>query len=282
MKKLKNVSFLIFPDNREKPISFKINAGLLKVFGIIFSAFFIVNILFAVFYGNVLSKVIFIKNLEDRNAHLEQENVYKDEYLKTQKQILSAQNKIKTILGVYEREEKAPVVKEKSFKKEELISEKDIENYLKSIKLRRNMEFLKTKDDIKKQKLLYESIPNILPVDGWITRGFDTSYSIGKPRHYGIDIAASMGSPIKASAPGMVLIAGWRKDYGNFIELDHGFGFKTRYGHCSRLAVKRGDYVSKGMIIGFLGNTGMSTAPHLHFEVVRNGVSDDPLKYLAR
>ena len=94
--------------------------------------------------------------------------------------------------------------------------------------------------------------------------------------HKGVDIGASYGSPIYAVADGMVAFAGRAGGYGNFVKLAHARGLETGYGHMSRMAVARGTHVARGQVIGYVGSTGMSTGPHLHWEVWRDGVSVDP------
>jgi murein DD-endopeptidase MepM/ murein hydrolase activator NlpD len=98
--------------------------------------------------------------------------------------------------------------------------------------------------------------------------------------HNGLDLAHSMGSPIFATERGRVLWSGMAGEYGNLVIIDHGGGFSSRYGHLSLCSVKNGDYVEKGSIIGFLGSTGRSTGPHLHFELRINNETINPLKIL--
>lgn len=101
-----------------------------------------------------------------------------------------------------------------------------------------------------------------------------------KSNHTGIDIRASMGSNIYATASGKVVTAGWNTAYGNMIIIDHGNGITSLYGHASKLVVKVGDTVNQGDIIMKAGSTGYSTGPHLHFEVRKNGTPQDPKNYL--
>jgi len=117
----------------------------------------------------------------------------------------------------------------------------------------------------------------IWPVDGPITSGY--GYRWGS-LHEGIDIAVPEGTPIRAAAAGTVIIAAYTGGYGNYTCVDHGGGLSTCYGHQSSFAVSVGDSVGQGDIIGYSGNTGHSTGPHLHFEVRINGASTDPLGYL--
>jgi murein DD-endopeptidase MepM/ murein hydrolase activator NlpD len=98
--------------------------------------------------------------------------------------------------------------------------------------------------------------------------------------HQGVDIAAPMGSPIRSAANGTVIRAGTAEDYGNYIEIAHGFGVVTRYAHAQKLLVKLGTKVSKGDLIGLVGSTGRTTGPHLHYEVEVGGRKVDPSNFI--
>jgi murein DD-endopeptidase MepM/ murein hydrolase activator NlpD len=118
----------------------------------------------------------------------------------------------------------------------------------------------------------------IWPVLGPVTSPFGWRWG---RMHEGIDIAASAGTPIRAAAAGTVIHAGWLGGYGNLTVIDHGGGVATAYGHQSSLAAGSGAFVAQGQVIGYIGSTGHSTGPHLHFEVRVNGVPQDPLGYLS-
>lgn len=98
--------------------------------------------------------------------------------------------------------------------------------------------------------------------------------------HRGMDIAAAYGSPIKAADGGTVTFAGYKGSYGNMVEINHGNGYRTRYAHCSSIKVRVGQKVAKGQHISNVGNSGRSTGPHLHLEVLKNGVHQNPNKYV--
>ena len=115
------------------------------------------------------------------------------------------------------------------------------------------------------------------PTSGQITSGFGPRWG---RMHQGLDVAAPTGRPITAAKSGKVIVAGWSGGYGNLVVIDHGGGLSTAYAHQSRIAVKVGDPVTQGGLIGYIGSTGHSTGPHLHFEVRVNGVARDPLPYL--
>jgi murein DD-endopeptidase MepM/ murein hydrolase activator NlpD len=99
--------------------------------------------------------------------------------------------------------------------------------------------------------------------------------------HTGLDFQAEPGSAILAAAGGVVVASEWHAAYGNMVEVDHGNDLITRYGHASRLLVKKGDIVKRGQRIADVGSTGRSTGPHLHFEVLVQGVPQNPQKFLA-
>lgn len=126
------------------------------------------------------------------------------------------------------------------------------------------------------------SLPTILPVRGLITAGFGnrTSPFTGKREfHEGLDIAAPYGTPIVATADGVVTFAGPLVAYGNVVFIDHGRGFATFYGHNSSNRVREGQRVHRGDIIAYIGTSGRTTGPHVHYEVHVKGVITNPLKY---
>ncbi len=98
--------------------------------------------------------------------------------------------------------------------------------------------------------------------------------------HYGLDIAASYGSKIESADAGTISFSGYKGSFGYMVEIDHGNGYKTRYAHASKLHVKKGDKVYKGQHIANVGNSGRSTGPHLHFEVLKNGVNQNPSNFV--
>jgi len=139
---------------------------------------------------------------------------------------------------------------------------------------------------VSKEKML-ASIPNIQPIanrdlertaSGWGYR-IHPIYKIRK-FHYGIDFTAPTGTEVYSTGNGVVKkVENSRRGYGNAIYIDHGYGIETIYGHLNDFNVKQGQKVKRGDIIGFVGNTGLSTAPHLHYEVIRNDEKVNPINY---
>jgi murein DD-endopeptidase MepM/ murein hydrolase activator NlpD len=133
------------------------------------------------------------------------------------------------------------------------------------------------------QSQLLSCTPSIAPVRGILTDGFGgrSDPFTGEPgTHTAIDISSAVGQPVRAPADGIVVKAEWANGYGNVVYLSHGYGYSTRYGHLSGYAVRPGQRVHRGDIIGYVGSTGRSTGPHLHYEVRVNNNPVNPLEYI--
>lgn len=115
------------------------------------------------------------------------------------------------------------------------------------------------------------------PVQGRISSRYGPRWG---RMHHGIDLAVNTGTPVRAAARGRVSFSGWNGGYGNLVVIDHGNGIETRYAHNSRLVARVGQYVERGDLIAYSGNTGNSTGPHVHFEIRLRGQSVNPLNYL--
>ena len=136
---------------------------------------------------------------------------------------------------------------------------------------------------LKKQKSILAATPSIWPVQGWITSEFGLRSSPiggGREFHKGIDIATRMGVHVVAPADGLVSEISYDRDVGLMVKVDHGYGMTSWYGHLLRSAVKQGNMVKRGDLIGYVGNSGRSTGSHLHYSVTLNGIPVNPRKYL--
>ncbi len=144
--------------------------------------------------------------------------------------------------------------------------------------------FQEASDSLAVHSARLAATPSIMPTQGWLSSAFSSMRShpilhVARP-HEGIDVTAPMGSPIEAPAAGVVADAGWESGYGNTVTLDHGFGIVTKFAHASKVLVRTGQRVSRGQRIALVGNTGLATAPHLHYEVHVNGRPVNPLRYV--
>lgn len=127
------------------------------------------------------------------------------------------------------------------------------------------------------------SMPSIWPVVGFISSNFggrSSPFGGGGQFHKGLDISNRMGTPVLAPAQGAVILAARDGAYGNSVEINHGGGIVTKYGHMQRWAVQPGQWVKRGEIIGYIGMSGRTTGPHLHYEVRLNGVPVNPMRYI--
>lgn len=139
-------------------------------------------------------------------------------------------------------------------------------------------------DSLSAHRDMLLATPSIWPTAGVLSSRFATSryhpiYHRDLP-HEGVDISAPQGTLILASARGTVTFAGWRSGLGNTVEIDHGYGYVTVYGHASKLLVRRGERVERGELIAHVGSTGISTSSHLHYEVHVGGVAVNPMNYV--
>ncbi len=139
-------------------------------------------------------------------------------------------------------------------------------------------------DSLSSHQARYAATPSIMPTKGWLTSAFARErvhpiLHLARP-HEGIDVSAPMGAEIEAPAAGVVTDVKWVDGYGNMLTVDHGYGLVTRYAHCSKILVVRGQRVKRGQKIALIGSTGLSTGPHLHYEVWVNGKPVNPAKYV--
>ncbi|MBT3918006.1 MAG: M23 family metallopeptidase [Nitrosomonadales bacterium] len=137
-----------------------------------------------------------------------------------------------------------------------------------------------------KHSVLKETLPTLYPVEvpfnsssfGWRRDPF-----LGiRAFHAGLDFSAAQGEEIKSTGAGMVTMVAKDKSYGNFLKIKHGDGLETRYAHCSKILVKKGDIIKKNQVVALVGNTGRSTGPHLHYEIRLHGRALDPRQYLKK
>ena len=144
--------------------------------------------------------------------------------------------------------------------------------------------FAEVSDSLERHVDRYARFPSIMPTAGWLSSHFTRRrlhpiLHIARP-HEGIDVSAPMGAPIVAPAAGTVTSVGRERGYGLVLEIDHGYGIVTKYAHCSRIIAKRGQRVQRGQVVAAVGNSGLSTGPHLHYEIHVNGKVVDPLTYV--
>jgi len=253
---------------------------LIKKFIIIFSIFLVVFFISTFLFISYLNSVIDKKNQSLNNT--------KKEIIKIETQKKQLQTKFNILENNITNLEK--IIKQK----EELVNEvndklDDIEKIMqleppKNTTLQERVDLAKL--DIVDKKFVLENIPNGYPVPfigisspfGWRTHPILHK----KEFHPGLDLRAKMNTPVKATADGIVEFARYHKrsGYGNLLIIDHNFGFKTLFGHLNKIIVKNGDFVKKGQIVAYTGNTGLSNGPHLHYEVRYIGMVLNPYYFV--
>ena len=158
----------------------------------------------------------------------------------------------------------------------------DMENLKRQIKM--TMESVsEIREYLSQQSDIQKSTPRGWPTDGHITSSYgrrENPTSGENEFHSGLDIAAGLGMPVRATADGIVSFSGWSGGSGNLVVIEHGLKFSTFYGHNKTVSVKVGQKVKRGDIIGYVGSTGNSTGPHVHYEVWREGHPINPMGYL--
>ena len=280
-RRIKNLSVLLIPDDYADPISFNISFKMLKVLAII--ALIIVTHLLSgiVFYW----KFVVVNN---KNKKLNKENVE----LREDNNKFYSMYEIVDDLSKFQGRLKAALGTNKDFEISDRRSIEILNNISpsidvipnKSLQIKEKKQVEGKLDFLTQTKSSYhgfaEKIPTYLPVEGILTTDFYEADWFFPHRHLGIDIAASTGTPVRAAADGVVLFANWTNDLGNLIIIDHLNDFITYYGHNQVLLKKERSNVKKGEIIAQIGSSGISTAPHLHFEIRKNGMPVDPKEYL--
>jgi murein DD-endopeptidase MepM/ murein hydrolase activator NlpD len=155
--------------------------------------------------------------------------------------------------------------------------------HLKTEAAAQELSFQELTEAMKDRRSLWAATPSIWPVKGWLTSGFGnriSPFTGDIAMHNGIDIAAHRDTPVVTSAAGVVSYEGFDSGLGKLVRINHGYGLQTEYGHLSKTAVKIGERVRRGDVIGYVGNTGLSTGPHLHYEVLVNDVPVNPMRYI--
>ena len=157
--------------------------------------------------------------------------------------------------------------------------------YLSEVSAMQKEAFRDLRPYLESRKSLLASTPSIRPTSGWISSGFGyrkSPFTSRREFHQGMDIATRMGTPVVAPADGTITFVGRKGGLGRAVVVDHGHGFVTRYGHLKKCLVKRGACIKRGDKIALVGNSGRTTAPHLHYEVRLNGLPVNPRKYTLK
>jgi len=287
VKKKKHRHFyriLVVPDDNDEPRAFNMSVRrwqLLKVLAAVLVVHFVLGFIFYVKYYRSEKKS---QKLTTVNQQLQENNTRINSMLANLQLLENQQDKIRNVLGLGAMNGSRP--SPEIIIPEENQSVNLVPNYQHKSRSIPTADVIRSKHNfflkISKNGLqnFENSVPTLLPVEGVLSTDFENRTYAGPIQHRGIDIAGNMGDIVKASADGVVLFSGWTYDLGNLMIIYHGNGFYTYYGHNQRCLLQRGSLVKKGDAIALLGNTGISSAPHLHFEIWKDGVPLDPKKFI--
>ncbi|HHX15905.1 MAG TPA: M23 family metallopeptidase [Fibrobacter sp.] len=254
----------VIPENSKKIKIFRISKATYHFFKILFFIFLLALAFFIYKIAAINSILINYPQLKALNNELlEKQRIYENDF-KLLDSIYIMEAKIQVLLNTYFEDDSAKI---------SALLEKNKFNY---------EHYHKTQVDFdgvygwrsyeEKQKI--EKIPNILPVVGIISK----KYSVVN-NHRGIDFAAQIGDPVFATASGKVIFSESKSELGLTIDIDHGNGYVSSYSHLKSIKSKKGSLVKKGDIIGFIGNTGKTSGPHLHYAIIKNGSFVNPELY---
>ena len=249
MSKQKKYTFIIIPDDEQDSWSIRLRKVSLQFVGVVLIALALVSISTLLFY---IPKLSHFRKIETNYKKLISERLQVFELSKELKRIKQMDQLVRNTLG------------EKLDIDDEILIE--------------DSTFLLFEVPEKRISQL-KNIPSHPPISGYITKHLRSTDNFLKETHHGIDIVAKESDPIMASAKGVVVFSGWNYEYGNMIILYHGDGYFTHYGHNMKNLKYQLDIVEKGEIIALVGSTGISSGPHLHFEVWREFKPVDPLLY---
>ncbi len=272
----KYINILIVGYGGKSVRSFKVNRKLLKFSAFVFTTSLIALSAFAVYSFKEKKRLeVELSGVREENKKLAKlliEERERNRYLESFKEkVEELEGKLITIDNFLRKKGVRRVPKSVGGLSEEKIDKFDIEY----------VSFL-TEEAEKLYKYLTR-IPLGPPVWGKITSkyGYRRDPFTGKFMfHYGVDIKAPWGTPVRATAEGKVIFAGWKPGYGRTVIIKHAYGFKTVYAHLSKIEVKKGIWVKSGQIIGRVGSSGRATGPHLHYEIWRYSRHVNPIKYM--
>ncbi len=269
------VNFFIVPEGKPKSLKFKLSFFLTRVIVGVLGFLLVFIVVLSILHGRLLYQVIAGKSLKQENESLKRYNAKVVELEKELQDYKRFVQRVAQLAGVeYPGQSEIQL----AYYPERMESPDKRAIYPSTEKEEKK---IPSPDSIPAQSDSLRRIPIGAPIEGWITRGFSMNiYGFGG-EHPGVDFAAKTGTEVKATADGMVVFANWDDIYGNLVAINHGNGYVTYYGHNSKILVNVGDAIRRDEVIALSGNTGRSSAPHLHYEIRKDEVPIDPESFLS-
>lgn len=263
----KYINILIIPEGGQPSHNFRISTMALKIMAGTVAVWVLILIVFTVFYGRLSYQARIAEEIRQENERLRDYNLRVVEIEKSFQKNRELTARIAALAGI-ELEQFSPA-KLPTF---DSLADTNLRQVVSGLA---GDNPVVANEDLEKMR-----VPRGRPLYGWITRAFVADSTALRDKHDGIDIAVKEGTPVVATATGEVAFSGWDKDYGFMVIIDHGNEFKTVYGHNQKNIVTAGEKVHLGQVIALSGNTGRSTAPHLHYGILKNGEPVDPSPYM--
>ncbi len=287
------MTVMLIPHSEKKIFNFHISRFTILFFILLFMVVVLTSSYALIKNANILSeKQRLVSDYKDVRSHLIKFEMMTNEvaslvdemkpYIEYVYELSKGDNDVDKIWE-YANDESAPddTEKLKDILPEEIFTLKDLQREL--VCTTRTVTTIKNFIDVRSKVI--NDIPSIIPNRGHISSLFGwrrSPFGFGRDFHTGIDIAAAPGTPIRATAPGVVAAAGWGGGYGFRVIMKHKYGFKTIYGHCKKLACKTGDKVKKGEVIAYVGQTGSATGNHCHYEIRLGNAPVNPYPYMSK
>lgn len=269
-RRQKQVSVLVIPDDGSRTLEFKLNYIQVWGLGGLLGMLVVLVLLGGVFFWQTQYWKHAVQALEQDNALLRQEAARVDELAQTVSRMKTWDQQLRTMLSPNAM--LPPVAYSLP-----VAARRDMDGQVTTVNGRSSGGAVSDWED--------RWVPAIWPVSpasGWVSREFEAQRGLFQNRHLGIDIAAPEGTPVQATADGKVVFAGTDDVLGHLITLDHGGVYMTRYGHNGALLVGQGEDVRRGQHIALVGNSGHSSGPHLHYEIIQDGRHRNPRDFLPR
>ncbi len=264
------VNFLIVPEGSPKSLKFKLSFLTARVIASLAGFLVVFVLVLSILHGKLLYEVILGKSLKQENERLKR---YSTKVMQLEKELREYQSFVQRVAQLAGAEYSGQ-------------TRARLASYSQAIEAEDALVTANLPEDQKASFYALDSIipgPDSLrhiplgaPVEGWITQGFSMNIPGFGREHPGVDFAAKIGTEVRATAAGRVAFAGWDDTYGFLVAIDHGNGYTTYYGHNSTNLVNVGDAVIRGQVIALSGNTGRSSAPHLHYEIRKDDVPVNP------
>jgi murein DD-endopeptidase MepM/ murein hydrolase activator NlpD len=278
----KSVTILFIPDEGGRTVSLHLRRSIVRSL-VIFAVLFLGGMTCLVYLaGDIALKLQLVYSLRLENQKLQTENTKllqlarKIEDIRRMNDYLS---RLARSIGEGELNPGAQAARN-AREREGLYASDSLDNLVENIRLSHAAPLNGIGGRARSAEELVDAVPYLRPVEGWVTKGFASADSAGDREHNGVDFAAPQGALIRAAGPGVVKDVRTDVDYGKEVTVEHKYGFVTRYGHCSQILVSVGSHVGRGQTIALVGSTGHSSAPHLHYEVVKDGKCVDPMRYI--